>query len=70
MFHAQRPSPPSHPYVVTIHVDPADWCRFQALLEGAPQHRILDCDQSQPDLWPTRVACASPEAAVRLRDAW
>lgn len=70
MPHIQRSAPASHPYVDTIDIEPADYCRFCRMLEDAPQHKILDCDQSHPDLWPTRVASASKEAASRLRDAW
>lgn len=70
MTDLQRPTAPSHPYVGTLTLDPADFPAFCVWLEDAPQHKMLDCDQSEPDVWPVRVASASAEAASRLHDRW
>lgn len=70
MSRRHGPIPATHPYVIEIELDPADYGRFCRLAEDAPELRILDTDQSLPDAWTVRVACASTETASRLQDAW
>jgi hypothetical protein len=62
--------PRSHPYIATLTIDPADLRRIQSLVEDRPELKFLDYDDSKPDLWTVRVACASREVVNRLEDAW
>lgn len=70
MVHYHGKIPPTHPYLAEITLDPADYYPFSCLTEDAPELRVLDVDKSQPDIWTVFVACASAEAASRLKSAW
>lgn len=60
----------THPYVTEIRIDPAQFFDFKRLTQDAPEIRLISCDDSEPDLWTLRVACASEEVARRLQRAW
>lgn len=62
--------PASHPYVVTIYIDPVDFWDFERRMDNHPELKLLDYDNSTPDRWAVRVGCASVAAAERLSDAW
>lgn len=66
----QRTIPAMHAHVIDIELDPADFARFSCLTNDAPEVRVIDVDQSQPDVWTVRIGCASDDVAHRLRAAW
>jgi hypothetical protein len=62
--------PATHPHVVTIHIDPADFDALRRRMDDHPELRLLDYDMTEPGLWPVRVGCASAETAIRFEAAW
>lgn len=62
--------PKTHPHLAVLWIDPADLRQVQRLAEDRPEMRFFDFDDSKPDLWSVRVACASREVVERLEDAW
>lgn len=62
--------PTTHPYVVRIAVDPADFHRLENLIDDARELRMLGCDDSTPDIWIVQIGCASERVASHLQDAW
>jgi hypothetical protein len=64
-------SPPkTHPYIVSITVDPVDFQRLQRIAENDPELRYLGCDDSKPDNWVVRIGCASRAVAAGMTDLW
>ena len=41
--------PRTHPYVVTMTIDPVEIGRWRRMAEGSPEFRFLDHDDSEPD---------------------
>lgn len=70
MFQWHGSVPTTHPHVIEIELDPADYGRICRLTDEAPEVRVLDVDQSHPNVWTMYVACASAETASRLQAAW
>ena len=62
--------PRTHPYIATLHIDPADLRYVQRLAEDRPELRFLSYDESKPDRWTVRIGCASRAVVERLEDAW
>lgn len=60
----------THPYVVTITIDPAVFGRFRELLEHKPEVRILNTDLGNSDQWAICVGCASHAVADLIESAW
>lgn len=60
----------SHPYVVSVSIDPVDFYRLSRWIDDGPEVRLLDYDDSEPDCWTVHVGCASREVASRFEDAW
>ena len=63
-------APTSHPYEVTVYIDPAEFRDFERRMENHPELLLLDYDSSSPDRWLVRIGCASEAAADRLTAAW
>lgn len=61
--------PASHPYVATIAFDPANWRNLQRIIDERDEMKLLGADQSKPDTWTARVACAS-RATVEDVEQW
>lgn len=70
MSQHHRRVPATHPRVIDIELGPADYARFRQLADDAPELRVLDVDQSEPNVWTMHVACASAETSSRLQAAW
>jgi hypothetical protein len=67
---ARRPAAPeTHPYVVDIAIDPADFRKFERLMQDRPEVRLL-CRVDGPRSWTVHVACASAAVRKRLQDTW
>ena len=62
--------PASHPILVAISIDPADWFRFQQLDEDNPATLILGHDDPENGEMTVHVACANHEVKRRLEDGW
>lgn len=62
--------PESHPHLVTIHIDPADWRRVERMIDDAPELRLLDLDGSHADRWTVRIGCASERVRDAVDDGW
>lgn len=60
----------AHPYVAILTIDPVHFRKLQILIEGRPEVRLIDYDDSGPDCWTITIACASAEVASRLEDGW
>jgi hypothetical protein len=60
----------SHPYVVAIVLDPAQWHYFERMFEDRPEVRIRKLDHRTADAWTVYVACASQEVRDLLEANW
>lgn len=59
----------THPYEITITIDPADFSEFERLTQDSETVRLISVDRD-PDLWTLHVACASDEVAQRMEQGW
>jgi hypothetical protein len=62
--------PASHPHLLELQIDPAEWFRFNQLADDNPGVRIVGHDVPDGGLMTVRVACASEAVVERLADAW
>jgi len=68
---ACRKTPPaSHPYTAEITIEPVRFLHLEQAVEDARNLRMLDVDDSQPDLWTAWIACACDETRERMEDGW
>jgi hypothetical protein len=62
--------PPSHPILLRLHLDPAQWYDFERLQSDNPAVRILGHDEPAAGRMIVHLACASRETRDRLKDGW
>jgi hypothetical protein len=62
--------PPSHPYLVALSIEPADWFDFERLDADNPATRILGHDAPRNGQMNVYVGCASAAVQDRLADGW
>jgi hypothetical protein len=60
----------THPFVATIHLDPANLFSFERAFEGRREVRILKVDDKMPSCWTVYAACASEEVQELLESNW
>lgn len=58
--------PSTHPHIVQIVIDPAQFAEFRRLTEDVSEVRLLRHSDSTSDRWTLSIACASPKAARQL----
>jgi hypothetical protein len=58
--------PASHPFLIEISIDPADWFDFERLFADEPATRILGHDAPREGRMIVHAACASDEVRRRL----
>ena len=63
-------TPPTHPYVAQIVMDPVRWYDFERTFEDRPEVKILKLDHRTPDFWTVFVGCASEEVKDLLESGW
>jgi hypothetical protein len=62
--------PPSHPILLHLRIDPADWFKFEQMADDNPATRIVGRDEPRDERMIVHVACASEETRRRLEDGW
>jgi hypothetical protein len=62
--------PPSHPFLAEIAINPADWPKFQQMVEDNPATKLVGRDDPRDERMVVYVACASKETRRRLEDGW
>jgi hypothetical protein len=62
-------APTTHPYVITLTIDPCDFHAFERLTQDRDEVRLLRRDD-RADKWLLHVACASRDVARRMEDGW
>jgi hypothetical protein len=60
----------SHPHVVELSIDPADCGRLERDVADARELRLLNIDDSAPDVWKVRIGCASRRVQAMMEDRW
>ena len=60
----------THPHVAVIHMDPANWSKFQRAFDDRPEVQQLGVDRSAPDEWIVYTACASRTVRDLLESNW
>lgn len=70
MRYTEIKPPKTHPYVISIHIDPVDLVRLEDLASDRREVKILDVDDGEPDVWIVRVGCASQAVADKIEDGW
>lgn len=63
-------TPPSHPHITTITIDPADWRRIERIIEERPELRLVDLDDRQSGEWRITIGCASERVMDAVEDGW
>jgi hypothetical protein len=63
-------NPPSHPFIIDMHIKPEDWHRFDRLTADAPEVNVLGRRGVEDGHLVVRVACATETVRDRLREAW
>lgn len=59
----------THPYTITLTIDPADYYEFERLTRDREEIHLVQ-RETGPDLWTLQVACTSEEVARRMKAAW
>lgn len=62
--------PASHPHLLELQIDPADWHRFNQFADDDPTYRIIGHDDPEDGLMTVRIACASERVVEQLENAW
>jgi len=62
--------PSSHPVLAQLDIEPADWFKFERMIDENPATRLLGHDEPLDGMLTTYVACASKETRQRLEDGW
>lgn len=62
--------PASHPFLLALSIDPADWFDFERLDADNPATRIVARDAPQNGKMVIHIACASRETRQRLEAGW
>jgi hypothetical protein len=70
MRFAEVSPPRSHPHVITMSIDPVELNGWQRRICESPELRLLDFDDSEPDLWTIRIGCASRAVASAVEEKW
>lgn len=65
-------APATHPYLLHLHLDPADVHELRRRLDDDEDSaaRVLRVDRSNSDVWIVTVACASERVRGMLDSAW
>ena len=63
-------APKTHPYVVSLQIDPVDLVRLEDLAMERREIKILDVEDGEPDVWTVHVGCASQAVADKIEDGW
>lgn len=63
-------APASHPYLVTLSIDPADWRRVERMIDDRPELRLLDLDDRHAERWTVTIGCASDRVRDTVEDGW
>ncbi len=60
--------PSTHPHRVLITIDPADLSGLERHIENQRQLRLLEIDDSKPDVWSVTIGCASRRVADHVKE--
>ena len=67
---AEITPPKTHPHLIEITIDPADWHRLENLIDEARELRLLNLDDGKPDRWIVQIGCASEQVSRMVDDGW
>lgn len=63
-------APTSHPYIISIAIDPADRQRIERMIENSPELRLVDLDDRRANEWTIAIGCASERVRDAVEDGW